>query len=143
MDLCVVSPSDTVNTNGKVNSKNCILNIFTLFLFVYRSCNDKSITLKNFTLFATIFLTKDNVMNRIVTLRHPYINLCVYGEGIDNYRTENTLSTRRISGPKCYCNAFRTISPSDRWNPSIIIAAFSKVNDVPPQRFTRSRHMCY
>jgi len=114
MNLCVVSLSDTVNTNGKVISKNCILNIFPSFLFVYHSCNDKSITLENFTLSATTFLTEDNVTNRIVMLRHPCLNLYVYGEGIDNYRTENTRSTCRSSGPHFNCNVVRTISPSDR-----------------------------
>jgi hypothetical protein len=56
-------------------------------LFVYYSCNNKSVTPENFTLFVTTLLTENNVTNRVVMLRYPYLNLSVYGDGIDNYRT--------------------------------------------------------
>ena len=99
-----------------MNSKNYILNIFPLFFSVYRSCNDKSVTLENFTLFVNTFLTENNATNRIVMLRCSYLNLSVFGEVINNYRTENTRSIRHSYVHDFYCNVFRTIGPSDRWS---------------------------
>ena len=76
-------------------------------------------------------------------LRYPNLNLSLYGDGIDNYKTgKKTRSIRRGSVPNCDCNVFRTVSPSDRSSLNILIVAYSKVNDVPPQTFARSRHMC-